>query len=92
MNQAIKIINAVGLMNQTPAEEKMGPGPISWWPHFLGSLCEKRKMSLRGTKLHLSLRGAKKIPSLCSEQAAQSNKKAEKKWGLAPFYVGNIYV
>jgi len=30
MNQAIKIINTVGLMNQTPAEEKMGPGPISW--------------------------------------------------------------
>lgn len=28
MNQAIKIINTVGLMNQTPAEEKMGPGPI----------------------------------------------------------------
>jgi hypothetical protein len=31
MNQAFKIINTVGLMNQTPTEEmaeKMGPGPI----------------------------------------------------------------
>jgi hypothetical protein len=28
MNQAFKIINTVGLMNQTPTEE-MGTGPIS---------------------------------------------------------------
>jgi hypothetical protein len=33
MNQAFKIINKVGLMNQTPSEEmaeKMEPGPNSW--------------------------------------------------------------
>ena len=46
MNQAIKIINAGCLTNQTPAEEmaeKMGPGPISRVAPFRGKFMRERK-------------------------------------------------
>jgi hypothetical protein len=41
MNQAFKIINTVGLMNQTPTKEmaeEMGPGPILLSPFYIGNI------------------------------------------------------
>ena len=81
MNQALKIINTVGLMNQTATEE-MGTGPISREVY-----ARKEKMSLRGTKLHLSLRGTWKIPSHViarSKATKQSQKKGREKMGPGP--------
>jgi len=90
MNQAIKIINTVGLMNRlsqnSTYRRKNGAWPhfLGGWPHFVGSLCEKGKNVMARNEV---------TPVIARSKATkQSHKKAEKKWGLAPFYVGNIYV
>ena len=45
-------------------------------PHFTGSLCEKGKM----------------LGKMGTGPISCRKKLGIKKWGLAPFYVGNIYV